>query len=234
MKRGLFITGTDTGVGKTRVGTALARVLHRDGFIVRVRKPVESGCAEGAHGRIAADAEALRLAAGAIEPPERVCALRLRAALSPARAAALEGIDLDLDPLHRACLAGIDADDVLLVEGAGGFYSPIAQGALNADLAAALALPVLLVASDRLGAINHTLMTAEAARRRGLVVAGLVLNAAQPIDDPALDNAAELAEWLDAPVLRLPHGGTPADEDAALAAWTAPWREAWRRAAAPA
>jgi dethiobiotin synthetase len=91
--------------------------------------------------------------------------------------------------------------DFLLVEGAGGFYSPLAAGVLNADLAVALSLPVLLVTADRLGTIGHTLLAVEAIKRRGLTLAGVVLNQVAPAVDPQMDNAAELSRWLGEPVL---------------------------------
>jgi dethiobiotin synthetase len=201
--RGLFVTGTDTGVGKTRVACALAHALSLRGVRVRARKPVESGV-DARHGPL--DAQALREAAGAHEPIDRVCPLRLRAPLSPERAARLEGLRLELDDLVAAVRADADERGFVLAEGAGGFLSPIARDALNADLARALALPVLIVAADRLGTLNHTLLTVEAVRVRGLAVAGVVLNAPAPGDTQAMDNAGELARWLGLPVLRLPHG----------------------------
>lgn len=156
----------------------------------------------------------LREAAGSREPLGRICPYRLRAPLSPERAAELEGMTLDLGRLHDACLAGIGAEDFLLVEGAGGFYSPIASGALNADLAGGLGLPVLIVAADRLGTLNHTLLTVEAVRMRGLALAGLVLNQPAPQTDSLMDNAQDLARWLHRPVLRLPHAA-----DSGSSAW---------------
>ena len=210
MTPGLFITGTDTGVGKTWVGAALAYLLVGRGLIVRPRKPVESGCVRGEDdGLLPRDAEILHRAAQSPEPLERVCPYRLRAALSPERAAALEGLDLNLDRLVAACRAGVGEDDFLLVEGAGGFYSPLAAGALNADLATALGLPVLVVVADRLGAINHTLLTVEAVTQRGLKVVGVVLNQATPVTDREMDNAADLARWLGRPVTRVPHCSAP-------------------------
>ncbi len=89
----------------------------------------------------------------------------------------------------------------VLVEGAGGFYSPLAPGVLNADLAAALPLPVLLVAADRLGAISHTLLTVEAIKRRGLALVGVVLNQVDPASDPRMNNPADLSRWLGRPVI---------------------------------
>lgn len=140
MPRGVFITGTDTGVGKTRVGAALAHLLTGRGLRVRPRKPVESGCPAGPGGLMPQDAAVLREAAGCIEPLERICPYRLRAPLSPERAAQLEGLPLTLGLLHEACVAEVGPEDFLLVEGAGDFYSPIAPSALNADLAAELRL----------------------------------------------------------------------------------------------
>ena len=202
---GLFITGTDTGVGKTRIGTTLAHCLVERGVRVRVRKPVESGCLRGENGLLPQDALALHAAARSAEPLERVCRYCLEAAISPERAAALEGLALSLEQLLAACRAGVSEDDFLLVEGAGGFYSPLAPGVLNADLAAALGLPVLLVAADRLGAINHVLLTVQAIERHELKLAGLVLNEAASVTDPRMDNAADLERWLARPVTRVPH-----------------------------
>ena len=228
MTRGVFITGTDTGVGKTRVGAALAHLLTGRGLCVRPRKPVESGCPTGADGLLPQDAAALREAAGCTESLESVCRYRLQAPLSPERAAELEGMVLDLGQLHAACLAGVGNDDFLLVEGAGGFYSPLARGALNADLAGGLGLPVLVVAADRLGTLNHTLLTVEAVRMRGLALAGLVLNQPAPQSDPLMDNAADLERWLQVPVLRLPHGsGSGAEAWQQEAAALAPLSDAW-------
>jgi dethiobiotin synthetase len=205
--RGVFVTGTDTGVGKTRVSTALAWLLASRGIDVRVRKPVESGCPEGPDGALLPqDASALRQAAGSRESLDSICANRLRAPLSPERAARLEGVALAVDALAAACLRGVPADGMLLVEGAGGFLSPVAEQALNADLATRLGLPVVLVAADRLGTINHTLLTVEAVRARGLTVAAVVLSQPDPCDEDGMDNTADLSRWLDMPVHRLPHG----------------------------
>ena len=214
---GLFVTGTDTGVGKTHVGTALAAALAARGVDVRVRKPVESGCAPREGALFPADADALRRAAGAREPLQSVCRYRLAAPLSPERAAALEGVALELDMLHRACVDAVPPEACLLVEGAGGFYSPIARGALNADLAVRLGLPVLLVTADRLGTIHHTLLAAEALRARGLRLAAVVLNRVGADVDREMDNAGELERWLGHAVLRFPHGGDAAAAERALA-----------------
>ncbi|MFN3594741.1 MAG: dethiobiotin synthase [Thiobacillaceae bacterium] len=202
--RGLFITGADTGVGKTHVGTALAAALLAQGVRVRARKPVESGCPR-VNGELRPQ-DALAYATVTGEPLEAVCRYRLMAALSPERAARLEGVAYRLGDLVAHCRVGLDAEDFLLVEGAGGFLSPIAPDGLNADLALALGLPVLLVAADRLGAGHPARASAEAIERRGHRWIGVVLSEALPQSEPLLDNAADLKRWVKVRVARLPHG----------------------------
>lgn len=209
MTQGVFITGTDTGVGKTRVGTLLIRELVGCGLRVCPRKPVESGCARHGNELIPSDALALRAAAGNRETLDRICAFPLEAPVAPTRAAALAGQSLNLEELVAACGQDVGAEDFLVVEGAGGFLSPLTPNALNADLAQRIALPVLLVAADRLGAVHQVLVTAEAITRRDLVLAGVVLNQVDPALDPRLGNAAELAHWLGMAVVALPHQSSP-------------------------
>lgn len=210
---GLFITGTDTGVGKTVVGCALARALTRAGRPVAVRKPVESGCARGDDGGLSpADGLALARAAGERESLETVTPMRLAHALSPERAARLEGMELTLHDLLAAARTGAPGD-FYLVEGAGGFLSPLATDALNADLAIALGLPVLVVVADRLGCINHSLLTVEAIERRGLRLAGVVLNACDDAVETGMGNREDLQARLGGPIIGFAHGG----EDAAAA-----------------
>jgi len=200
--RGLFVTGTDTGVGKTQIAAALANLLAARNLVVRPRKPVESGCRRRKGGRLVPeDARTLQVAARTDESLARICPYPMEPALSPERAAVLSGNALILDDVQAACLKGVADTDFLLVEGAGGFYSPLASGALNADLAAALSLPVLLVTADRLGTIGHTLMAVEAIKRRGLTLAGVVLNRLALHGDPLMDNAIDLSCWLGQPVI---------------------------------
>ena len=143
----------------------------------------------------------MRAAAGLDIPVEWICPYALEPAISPERAVALAGLSLTLEDLVQACRACVGASDFLLVEGAGGFYTPLAPGVLNADLAVALALPVVLVTADRLGTIGQTLITVEAIERRGLDLAGVVLNRSDASADPAMDNASDLARWLGRPVV---------------------------------
>lgn len=224
--RGLFITGTDTAVGKTTVGIQVAGLLRESGQRVRVRKPVETGCIKRTKGAILEPSDAIRLqaAAGAVDTLEIVCPHRFEPPVSPEWAARLANRPLELGDLHAACLKGVGEDDFLLVEGAGGFYSPIARGALNADLAAGMGLPILLVVADRLGAVNQTLLAIEAIQMRGLVLLGVVLNQVSEPDNPFLDNHADLQRWLTAPVLHQAHNARP---DPQLAVWVGNWlREA--------
>jgi dethiobiotin synthetase len=203
--RGLFVTGTDTGVGKTMIAGALAHALTGHGIAVAVRKPVESGCERAGDELHPADGSILRAAAGEREPLETVTPLRLVHALSPERAARIEGMELELYDLIAAVRIGAPGD-FYLVEGAGGFLSPLAKDALNADLAVALGLPVLLVVADRLGCINHALLTAEAIERRGLRIVAAVVNAVTPAADEGMDNREDLASRLPCPVLPFAHG----------------------------
>jgi len=205
-QRGLFVTGTDTGVGKTWIGAAIAYHLSTRAIPVRARKPVESGADRDASGTLQpADAITLNRAAGEPEPLERVCPFPMSAAVSPQRAASLDGCPLQLTQVLAACRQGVEAQDFLLVEGAGGFYSPLCEDGLNADLAERLALPVLLVVADRLGCINHCLLSLEAIARRGLSVQAIVLNQSRPPAEPtAMDNATDLAHWCDVPLISVP------------------------------
>jgi dethiobiotin synthetase len=171
LNAGLFITGTDTGVGKTTVGRALARLALRRARRPIPFKPVETGCAAGDP----ADARLLWEAAGRPVRLGEVCPHPLALPVAPAAAAAAAGIRLDLDLLARNARALALAGDLLLVEGAGGLLVPYAGAETCADLIARLGLPVLLVARTALGTINHTALTVSELRRRGLALAGLVL-----------------------------------------------------------
>jgi dethiobiotin synthetase len=177
---GVFVTGTDTGCGKTTVAVALCRAARAAGLAVRVLKPVETGCEER-DGRLhPADAVALALAAGDDSPLERLCPYRLRLPAAPQVAASCEGIEIDPERIEKALAEAARGADLVVVEGAGGLRVPIRQGLDMAGLAARLGLPLLVVARARLGTINHTLLTLDAAATRGLRVAGVVINHTEP------------------------------------------------------
>lgn len=201
MPPGIFVGGTDTEVGKTYAAALLAADLHRDGQRVGVYKPAASGCLERDGERVSEDALALWQAAGRPRSLGEVCPQRFLAPLAPNVAARQEGRTVDAGLLRRGVDAWAEAD-VLIVEGAGGIMSPLSDEYLNLDLAVDLGYPLLLVAANRLGVINHTLLSLEVAQGRGLRVAGVLLNDVQPAGDASrARNLAELRRWAgDIPV----------------------------------
>jgi dethiobiotin synthetase len=187
----LFVTGTDTGVGKTFVACALATALRARGRRVAVMKPVETG--------VAGDPEdARRLAAAAADPAplDDVCPYRLRAPLAPAVAARLEGVAIDVGRIVALLLRRAARADVLLVEGAGGLLVPLAGRTTWVDVAARARLPVLIVAANRLGAINHCALTARVAAAAGLAVPGFVLSHPSAASDPSAPTNADAIAGL--------------------------------------
>ncbi|MGB5328524.1 MAG: dethiobiotin synthase [Gammaproteobacteria bacterium] len=203
---GYFITGSDTDVGKTYIACQIVRQLVQQGVKVETRKPVESGCVVSANGDLVThDALALQQANDNRESIERIAACRYRAALAPPRAARLENEEIRIAQLIDACERD-QADHRLIVEGAGGFYSPLAENGLNADLASALQLPVVIVVNDRIGAVNQALMTIQAVESRQLRVGAIVLNQVEPITDAAMDNATDLQAYSDHALFCCLHG----------------------------
>jgi len=184
----IFITGTDTNVGKTYVACALATALRAAGRRVSVAKPVETGVTDQPE-----DAKRLRGAAGDEEPLDRICPLRFAAPLAPTAAARLERRSIDVDALVRWIAERRASADVLLIEGAGGLLVPLSGTFTYADLAVRCDLPVLIVAANRLGTVNHTALTARVASAAGLAVRGFVLTRPTPASDPSqLGNAYEI------------------------------------------
>ncbi len=209
----LFITGTDTGVGKTFVACALAAALRERGRRVAVMKPAETGV-----DRAPEDAHRLAAAAGDTASLDELCPYRLRAPLAPAVAARLEGVTIDLDRLVALVQRRVATADVLLVEGAGGLLVPLAGTTTWVDFALRCALPVLIVAADRLGTINHATLTARVATAAGLDVRAFVLSQPTPAADPSTaTNAAEITALTGLRCAgRLTHGIALADAAAAL------------------
>lgn len=205
MKKGLFITGTDTEVGKTIVTAAIATVLRADGVNVGVMKPVATGCVRRREGLVSEDAEFLAKAADVPEPLEEVSPICLAEPLAPTVAAARAGVELDLGRMWRAWDRLKKAHDVMLVEGIGGALCPVTPKQSVADLAQRFNLPVVVVARPALGTINHTAMTVEVLRARGLEVAGIIINRYEhDTDDVAeMTNPDEVQRVTGAPVLGL-------------------------------
>lgn len=171
---GIFVTGTDTGVGKTVVSAALALFLRRRGLEVGVCKPVETGVADPS--ALGPDATLLKWAAASSDPPEAICPCRLRAPLAPSMAASREGVRIAPSDLSDAVHTVSQGKDFVIVEGAGGLMVPINGGFLIADLAKNLGLPLLIVCRPGLGTINHTLLTVLAARGMEIPLAGFIVN----------------------------------------------------------
>jgi dethiobiotin synthetase len=169
---GFFVTGTDTGVGKTVVACALVRALRDAGRDVGVMKPVETGV--GAPGPL--DAIALRDASGANDPLGEICPVQLALPAAPTVAAAAEGTHVDLGVIRSAWARLRARHELMVVEGAGGLLVPLAENCSMAELAAELGLPLVVAARAALGTINHTLLTVEAIERRGLALAGVVIS----------------------------------------------------------
>ena len=176
MGNGIFITGTDTGVGKTLVGASLALSLRERGYRVGVMKPVESGCGQRDGMLLPDDAMRLKAASGCAEPIERICPYRFAEPLAPSIAAERAGEKIDVDHILNTYEEISAAHDVTLVEGAGGLMVPLLPSYTYADLARLLKLPVLVVAANKLGVINHLLLTLEHASCVGLPALGYVLN----------------------------------------------------------
>ncbi len=205
--RGLLITGTDTGVGKTYVACLIARALRGEGLRVGVYKPAASGCRVEQGRLMSDDALALWEAAGRPGEPDRVCPQCFAAPLAPHLAARAEGRTVDRDRLRRGLDYWRQRSDVLVVEGVGGLLTPISEEDYVADLAYEFGLPLVVVSRNVLGAINQTLQTLHVAAtyRGGLPVAGVVLNDAAPersADDPSTQtNADELRRRCRVPLL---------------------------------
>jgi dethiobiotin synthetase len=208
--KALFITGTDTNVGKTHVACLIARQLRSQGHCVGAYKPVCSGAVSSANssGPIWDDIERLKSATDARWADEIICPQRFLAPLAPPVAARLEGRTVDFDRLVVGA-SQFPGADLLLIEGAGGWLSPLTNSQTVADLAQEIGVPILIVARLRLGTINHTLLTIEAIRSRGLEIGGVILNETDidPGDLSTSTNADEIESRSGVPVLGIvPHG----------------------------
>jgi dethiobiotin synthetase len=176
MGGGLFITGTDTNVGKTFFACGLARLLKESGYKVGVMKPAETGCDSGDGKIVPQDALALKEASDCAFPLEQICPYQFREPVAPSVAAGREGKRIDVDRLIDIYSEIAAGHDITIVEGAGGLLVPLLPSYTYADLAKLLQLPIVVVAANKLGIINHLLLTLEHAGCKGLKVLGYVLN----------------------------------------------------------
>jgi dethiobiotin synthetase len=226
---GLFVTGTDTGVGKTLVAAGIARFCRRHGIRVGVMKPCETGVDDVR--QPGADARLLRWAAGSTDADELLAPYRLPQPLAPAAAAVHAGVHVEPQQIIDCYKKIIAGKDLVIVEGAGGLMVPLRGGYLIADLVRQLSIPLLVVARPTLGTINHTLLTVFAARAMELPVAGLMINGMPAHPDLAAAEAPhQLAALASADLLGvLPEvAGTPEEKieqlsDAIAVLPTLPW-----------
>ena len=219
--RGLFVTGTDTGVGKTVIAGAIARSLNNDGVRTEVFKPAASGCKHKRGQLVSEDAEFLAACADSSRMLGEIAPLRYAAALAPNVAAQRAGLKVDIETMFASYRRLEGRCDAVVVEGVGGLMCPISDELWVVHLAVMMALPVVIVARPDLGTINHTLLTIQAARSAGLRVAGVVINRYQidphqndgPDDEIAMiTNPAQIAEKGETQILAL----TPDDSETSV------------------
>jgi dethiobiotin synthetase len=215
---GVYVTGTDTGIGKTVAACALLHALRARGLRALGMKPVASGCERVDGAWRNADALALQ-AASDPQPGYADCnPYALRAPLAPELAARADGVTVQLAPIAQAHARLAAQADVVVVEGVGGWAAPLSPSLLQADLVRALELPVVLVVGLRLGCLNHAYLSARAIAADGCRLAGWIANRMDPDMAAVEDNLALLQERLPAPCWGvLPHA--PDATPAALAPW---------------
>jgi dethiobiotin synthetase len=221
--RGYFITGTDTGAGKTHITCILAHLLRQRGRRVAVSKPVGTGAEWTPAGWLCDDTRRLALASGSNDTTA-ITPYVFSEPLAPSVAARRAGVCLSLDLLAKAVEKQSLSAEITLVEGVGGLLCPLTDRHTVADLIAQLGLPVLVVARGTLGTLNHTLLTLEVASARHLNVVGVIVNHTVPADDlAATTNAMELRRLLKVPLLAElpydPHGNSCA------ALTSVPWEQ---------
>jgi len=199
---GFFITGTDTDVGKTYVSGCIAHTLIQNGYQVIPRKPIASGCIKQKdNSLLSEDALFLQQACHSSEPLSTICPNQFEPPISPQTAIEQAGLFISTQDLVQACQLPKQPkhQQCYLVEGAGGFYSPLCSDGLNQDLAKALELPVILVVKNQLGCINHTLLTLNAIEQAGLTTLCIVLNFTGDTNF-----ADGLENWTGLPIFTLP------------------------------
>lgn len=206
----LFVTGTDTEIGKTFVSCALLHGFKRAGLRAAAMKPIAAGAVQRGGQWHNEDADQLDAAATVLLPPEIRTPYLLKAPAAPHIVAAHEGVALEIERIVRCHGEAAKLADIVVVEGVGGFRVPLDDERDTADLARALALPVVLVVGVRLGCINHALLTAQAIAARGLRIAGWVANVVDPAMLYREENIETIRRWLarehDAPLVGIvPH-----------------------------
>ncbi len=198
---GYFVTGTDTGVGKTCVSLGLMRALQRQGHVVVGMKPVASGCSRTSWGLVNEDARQLQACASFNVPYQYVNPYALEEAIAPHLAAQCDGVHIEIPRIKNACQELTSEADRVVVEGIGGWLVPISEEQTMADVARALGLPVILVVAIRLGCLNQALLTAAAIHSSGLPLVGWIANRIDPDCAQQDGNITALTRRLPAPLL---------------------------------
>ena len=207
MSPAYFITGTDTGVGKTAVAVALLQAAVKRGLSTAAVKPVAAGCELTSEGLRNEDALLLQQACTTVLTYEQMNPFALEPAIAPHFAAMRAGLHLDAEQLAAHCQKTLDIQaDLTVIEGAGGWRVPLNKTQTFADIAKLLDVPVILVVDIKLGCLNHALLSAEAIRADGLVLAGWVANRASGVNECHGEMLADLEGRLACPLLGdLPH-----------------------------
>lgn len=197
MERGVFITGSDTGVGKTVVAGAIAAAIKAQGLDVGVMKPISTGAREIDGKLVSEDARYLKKIIGGTDADELVNPIRLKPALAPTMAAAESGITIDIDKVWKAFEELKEKHEFMVIEGIGGLMVPVDDKLLVADMALKMDMALVIASKHSLGAINHTLLTVECAKSRNLRVKGIVINMLK--DDR--DFVSEIEKYSSVPIL---------------------------------
>lgn len=213
---GFFITGTDTGVGKTVVTACLLALFKKRGLDVGVMKPIETGVDAKCSSSANSDAKFLMETAAIEDDLAEVCPVRLKPAASPYQAAQMENTSIEIDNILSAFKTLSDRHSSLLVEGVGGLMVPIRRDYFVVDLIRDMALPVILVCRYRLGTLNHSLLALEHLKRQGLEVRGIIFNQTGDLDSVEREQPALLSELSETPLL----GGVPFIENLSTESFT--------------
>lgn len=205
-KKGILITATDTGAGKTVITALLGLYLKAKGYETGVLKPVETGCNEVDGALSPEDGEFLRSYIHPERSVEEITPFRFKLPLAPSVAASMEGNNLDYSQVVSFCNEQIDSHDITLIEGVGGLLVPLTREKMVINLAVDLDIPLLIVSPDRLGTLNHTLLTVKVAQNVGLKVCGVILNEVSSVSDISREsNLDELRRLLvGIPVVKVP------------------------------
>ncbi len=200
--KGIFITGTDTGVGKTIIAAAVARALRVKGLNVGVMKPIETGCKKEGDVLIPSDGEFLKYISDSDTPLNEITPFCYETPVAPSVAADIEGRQVNIDALLELFSKRLQAHDFLVVEGVGGLKVPIRDDFFVSDLIRLMKLPVVVVAMNKLGVINHTFLTIQMAQAEELNIKGLIINDLRKKDDISVEtNIAVIKRLIGVPLL---------------------------------